>query len=250
MPGGPALDCPAVTGPTWLDWPDCLNVRDLGGLPAGSGGTTRPGALIRSDNHTRLTAAGIRAVRGAGVSRIVDLRAPREWGAHPSPFGSDPVYRNCTLERDDSAYDPARSLEANYLVWLDRCAELFAAAVGAVADAPPGAVVVHCNAGKDRAGMVAALSLRLVGVPAGVVAADYATLGPGLRESFDRDLAALDDPDARARAAEELAADPDTMHAVLAHLQSRYGGVEPYLRGAGLTGTQVAALRERLTARP
>jgi hypothetical protein len=34
----------------------------------------------------------------------------------------------------------------------------------AVADAPPGAVVVHCQAGKDRTGLVIALILSALGV--------------------------------------------------------------------------------------
>ncbi|WP_203910667.1 tyrosine-protein phosphatase [Rhizocola hellebori] len=55
-------------------WPDCVNARDLGGLPTATGGRTRMGALFRSDNHNRLTPQGIRAITESGVSRILDLR--------------------------------------------------------------------------------------------------------------------------------------------------------------------------------
>lgn len=40
-----------------LDWPDCGNVRDLGGL-----GEVRVGRLVRSDNLDQLTPAGLAAV--------------------------------------------------------------------------------------------------------------------------------------------------------------------------------------------
>jgi protein-tyrosine phosphatase family protein len=53
----------SVTGPM-LTWPNCLNVRDLGGLPTSDGRQIGTGAFIRSDNLSRLTEAGVQAVRG------------------------------------------------------------------------------------------------------------------------------------------------------------------------------------------
>jgi hypothetical protein len=44
-----------------LDWPDCRNTRDLGGLPCATG-TTRHGVVIRSDNISSLNAAGVQAM--------------------------------------------------------------------------------------------------------------------------------------------------------------------------------------------
>jgi len=55
-----------------LDWPDCHNARDLGGLRTADGQTVRRRALIRSDRLDRLTEAGVAAVRAHGVS-IIDL---------------------------------------------------------------------------------------------------------------------------------------------------------------------------------
>ena len=57
----------------------------------------------------------------------------------------------------------------------------FAAAIKAIAEANGGAVVVHCAAGKDRTGLVAALMLRLVpGVPHEEIVEDYVTSGRNL----------------------------------------------------------------------
>ncbi|WP_130446042.1 tyrosine-protein phosphatase [Kribbella rubisoli] len=55
-----------------LVWPDCRNVRDLGG------GAIQPGRLIRSDNLDQLAAAGLAAVQTAKISRFVDLRSAWE----------------------------------------------------------------------------------------------------------------------------------------------------------------------------
>jgi hypothetical protein len=54
-----------VTAPTRLTWPNCLNVRDLGGLPTSDGRQIGSGALIRSDNLSRLT--GGRRPNRAGI---------------------------------------------------------------------------------------------------------------------------------------------------------------------------------------
>ena len=57
-----------MTGPSLrLTWPDCRNVRDVGGLPTTDGGTVRVGALVRGDSPHRLTADGIAAVHGYGI---------------------------------------------------------------------------------------------------------------------------------------------------------------------------------------
>ncbi|MFF5173244.1 tyrosine-protein phosphatase [Micromonospora sp. NPDC000089] len=76
-----------------LSWPDLRNARDVGGLPTGDGGRIRERALVRTDNHRRLGAAGLAALRGYGVSRVLDLRWRSEARADPSPLAADECYR-------------------------------------------------------------------------------------------------------------------------------------------------------------
>jgi len=229
-----------------LTWPNCLNVRDVGGLPTSDGRQIAAGALIRSDNLSRLTDAGVTALREASVSRIIDVRTPPECDGDPSPFATDPLYRNMPLYNADDPYDPTLSLEQNYMAMLDLHPELLAAAVGAIADAPTGAVVVHCHAGKDRSGNVVALALSIAGVPAQSVAADYAFLDDRMRDHFAEQLALINDPNERSQLAESFTARPETMLAVLQHLEDQYGGAEAYLRQGGLGDNQLYALRARL----
>jgi protein-tyrosine phosphatase len=231
-----------------LQWPNCLNVRDLGGLPTADGRQITPGALIRSDNLTRLTEAGVKAVRETSVSRIIDVRTPPECEGDPSPFANDPLYHNMPLYNPDDPYDPTQTLDQQYVAMLDLNPDLIAAAVGAIADAPSGGVIVHCHAGKDRAGTVVALALSLAGVPAESVAADYAALDDRMRVHFDEQLALISDPTERSQLAESFTARPETMLAALKHLEDKYGGIEQYLRHGGLDHTQLNALRARLVA--
>lgn len=232
--------------PASLDWPDCLNARDLGGLPTADGRRIAAGALIRSDNLTRLTAGGVEIVRAAGVTRIVDVRSPGECEHDPSPFAGEPLYCNRPLFRPDDPWDPALSLGQNYINGLDLNPDLFGAAVEAIATAPAGGVVVHCHSGKDRSGTIVALALSLAGVPAEAIAADYAAVSDRMRALFADWLAAVEDPTGRDQLVEELSSRPATMITMLDHLDTEYDGAEGYLRRGGLGSEVIDGLRARL----
>src|SRR5699024_685715 len=85
-----------------------------------------------------------------------------------------------------------------YAYMLDRNPGLFATAMEQLADAPPGAVVIHCHAGKDRTGVVAALALTLAGVGFQAIGTDYELSAERRRELALADLALIEDPAMRA----------------------------------------------------
>jgi protein tyrosine/serine phosphatase len=214
-----------------LAWDGCVNVRDLGGLPTGDGGVTLPGSIVRADNVRRLSDAGRDALVAYGVRTVIDLRAEEELAGDPPRELPVEVVRVALMGEDDSGYiaELAGRIEAlplreQYRIWyldtLERHREAVVRALAAVADAPEGGVLVHCVGGKDRTGLVAALVLRLAGVPAEAVADDYAATGGE--------------------------APREAMVDVLAELDRRHGGVDEYLREGGLGERRLARLRERL----
>lgn len=241
-----------------LAWDGCINVRDLGGLPTEDGGRTRFGSVIRADSVGLLSDDGWEAVAEAGVSRIVDLRQEFEAVDDP-PRGlaievvDVPIFDGL----DDQDWATVEALAAGasttadsqrlvYLHFLERARDRFVAAVAAVAQAPDGAVVVHCHVGKDRTGIVVALLLRLVGVPIDEIAADYALSGERLRPRHERWFASAESEEERARI-ERIAATPvESMRAVLETLDEQYGGVERYLLDGGLSVQTLEAARSRL----
>jgi protein-tyrosine phosphatase len=198
-----------------LDWPDCTNVRDLGGLATADGRRIRAEALLRSDNHARLTPAAISAIRAGGVRRIVDLRWSHESAKWPSPFVGDPLYVNAPLLGEDD-YE---ILPDTYAALLDHNRPQIGVAFRAVAQAPPGGVVVHCHEGKDRTGVLVALLLLVAGVAEDEIADDYA-LTAGVRREL--------------------------MVNTLEHLRQAYGDVAKYLADCGVDGAVIAAARSRL----
>ena len=107
-------------------------------------------------------------------------------------------------------------------------------------------VVVHCFAGKDRTGIIAALLLGVAGVPDEIVAADYAASGPGVEALSAPWFAKADSDEVLALRRRVVQAPHAAMAAVLAWLRADRGGADAYLRDAGLTDAQLERLRVRL----
>jgi protein tyrosine/serine phosphatase len=110
-------------------------------------------------------------------------------------------------------------------------------------------VLVHCAAGKDRTGLIAALLLALVEVPDQTIAADYALTAECLRP---RDQEWLEHGPGERAEREALLARyaprAEVMLEVLEGLRQRHGGVEAYLRQAGVPAGDLDRLRARLLA--
>jgi protein-tyrosine phosphatase len=237
-----------------LAWEGVLNARDLGGYPAAGGRETRWGAVVRSDNLTALTPAGRAALVQYGVRTIVDLRLPKEVAGRPSPFAEPGdhgiAYANVSFV-DPAAAPPTEfsTLADDYTGMLDRFGQPVAAVMTTIANAADGGVLVHCAAGKDRTGLVAALLLGLVGVAPETIASDYALSAECLRQRTEEWLE--NGPGDRAERQEMLrrfAPTPEAMLEVLDDLTERHGGVEGYLSRVGVPAGDRARLRARLLA--
>ena len=238
-----------------LQWEACYNVRDLGGWPTADGRETRWGAVVRADSLSRLTPAGQAALRAHGIRTVVDLRDEGERRGAPNPFAT-PDGRGTSLtylhrpffdELDTESREQFARLEVladHYLFALERYSGNVAAIMRAIAGAEPGGVLVHCAAGKDRTGIVAALLLSLAGVQDEAVAADYGLSEVCLQPLFDEWLRDADVAE-RARAVAFLPR-AETMRAVLRSLAEAHGSVASYLIRAGVTRQEVDRLRARL----
>lgn len=222
------------------------NVRDLGGLRTTDGRPTKPGAVVRSDHPSKLTAAGWQALVDHGIRTIVMLTtagvdpAEVDYGLGPPADvavvridiedGTDPDFVSAMMETGlwATPFAFADALRR----WPERCA----AVVQAVAGARPGGVLVHCSRGCDRTGLAALLILQLVGVGPADIAADYAVSAERLR-TFDTDHATWLDA--------SLAERDTTIDVVIAETLVDVD-VEATLLCAGLRAPDLTALRERL----
>jgi protein-tyrosine phosphatase len=267
----------------WIRLDGTANTRDLGGLPTVDGGRTVPGRILRSDNLQTLTADDVRRLTGElGLRQVIDLRTTAEIlleGRGPLRDVPEVEHRHFTLlperghhtdvfavEEDDAPLDlPAGWTESllprqvaahdegeppavrSYLGYLGQRGDNVVEALRAIAHGGPGASVVHCAAGKDRTGVVCALSLAVAGVPHEEIVADYAMTA----EVIDGVVARLaasptyaEDMDTRDIASHTPRA--ETMDRVLTLLDERFGGPLGWLTTHGFGPDEQAALRARL----
>jgi protein-tyrosine phosphatase len=240
-----------------LAWEGAVNVRDLGGQPLESGGTTRFGVVVRADNVRKLTAAGWQAFLDHGVRRVIDLRWHEELAddppvdvpvevVHISLFGAHRPERRLEIEEfAAAATDEADFMRRLYGHYLEAHPREFGAAIEAVASAD-GAVVVHCTAGKDRTGLVAALLLRVAGVGIESIVADYAlsdiTDIPGYGDWLKEEL-----PPKEARIRDFVTSTPpEGMASLLRDLDEQHGSATGYLESAGVDPGALAEIKRRL----
>lgn len=214
----------------WMDrriaWAECLNVRDLGGLPA-AGGTTTWRSIVRADNLNRLTEVGRRCLIDFGVRTVVDLRDPREIAKFPYPFTSEDLAGVAILNAPlisaaewEAIKDPALANEG-YVLTPKLSSANIVAALRLIAEAPNSPIVVHCHEGRERTGMVVALLLELADVSDRDIADDWTLSEPSTMKG-------------------------SAITAMLEYMRRECGTVASFLTTSGLATDHIDALRLRL----
>jgi protein-tyrosine phosphatase len=238
-----------------LDWPDCQNTRDLGGLQR-RGGVTRSGVLIRSDDVSVLTAAGREAMRGYGVTTVIDLRSSSERSGtfdarFPRPVvkmvkaqGVTYLHRELVDDASLKKLGEASNMFERYLVMLNTRQSAFREIFTAIAQAE-GGLVFHCFAGKDRTGLVAAMVLALAEVPPDEIAADFGETDRQLADAYEKWIS--DAPaDKRDEMRDELRCPPERILGVLDYLEKNWGGAASYLEASGMAPDAIDRLSTKL----
>ncbi len=220
------------------------NVRDVGGLRA-EGGRIRHRTLLRADALHQLDDAGRAVLADIGVRTVIDLREQIECDTAPDALdGLDVryVHQPIFAERWDRR---PRSLTDVYEMKIERCGANLTAAVRLLAQ--PGALpaIVHCTGGKDRTGLVVALTLSTLGVSDHDIAEEYALTSrhldiTKLHNVRTMQAAQRTDP---ALLPELAKSPPELMLHILDILHTNHGGAAAYLRTHGATDEDFAALR-------
>jgi hypothetical protein len=194
------------------------------------------------------------------VRTIVDLRLPSEREADPPhppsveivhfPLGDEPGSReraevDALIRR---TRDLGRIYRRLYARMLERFAPGIASAVAAIGRSPGDCVLVHCFAGKDRTGLVSALTLRLAGVAVDDIADDYGLSGDNIVPLLESWIAEASSEDERQLRTVIGASPAEAMPEVLAELERRHGSVRDYLLDAGADADDLERTRSRLLA--
>lgn len=246
------------------------NFRDFGGYATTRGQPMAAGRFYRSAQHALATDEDLAKLAAMEISAVVDLRRPPERERMPSRRWTD--FDAQLIENDDhdegagkdswegfmAEWDMSETAirEYNYryyerAVGLPRLHDLYSRYFKAVGESV-GPVIVHCAAGKDRTGIICALTHMVAGVHRDDIIADYLLTN-------DHDAFAVYAPLWQEDIAKQRGSAPplETMYVAMgvdeaylarafATIDKDFGGVEAYLRDA--LGVD-APLREKIEKR-
>ncbi len=163
----------------FLDLEGIPNFRDYGSYATACGRGLKPARLYRSGHHNGATDSDLERLAGLDIAVIVDLRRRAERDREPSRrwpgFAAEVIENDIAdvglpWEEELKGADPTvEFFRAVSLGWYKRnpfeprLIDLYTRYFAAVAETD-GAVLVHCAAGKDRTGLLCALTHHLAGV--------------------------------------------------------------------------------------
>ncbi|MCY0940424.1 tyrosine-protein phosphatase [Streptomyces antarcticus] len=247
------------------------NFRDVGGLPASGGRRVRPGRLFRSGHLAHATETDTEFLNSLGLHTVFDFRNDADH-ALEGPDVELPGVRNVNIPLSDPAdgrefwkmvrdgdleqlrgllgdgRGAARMAHSYRAIIANRTAEHSLVLHALAGDSVP--ALMHCAAGKDRAGLSIAVTLLALGVEREAIVADYLeSNAPHRRYRLRR---GSDAPEARSPEVMELLsplfdARAAYLTAAFDTIDETWGGVEAYLaEGLGLAPETLARLRAGL----
>jgi protein-tyrosine phosphatase len=265
-PTGPQAE-PELTG--------VRNFRDVGGLPTTDGRRVRYGVLFRSGHLAHATVQDAAYLQGLGLHTVFDFRNPDDIALE----GEDtalPGTRNLNMPLNDPADNAgfwqtvrngdvpaleavlgegrgaARMVAAYRKLVLERTEEhARMLALLSEPDAPAVPALLHCAAGKDRAGTSIAIILLALGVQRSAIEADYLESNAEHRRykvvRGDGSTGTAIDPQVRELLSPLFEARAEYLRAAFDTIEERWGSADRYLaEGLCLTPGRRDGLRERM----
>jgi len=239
-----------LSKPPFVAIPGVVNVRDLGSYPTDSAGcVTKPGFAFRSGEVSSITEEGKVRLKELGITAVYDLRSDTEiakWKTPCPEIDGVEIIRTPVFKVED--YSPemvakryqlyasgkTEAFMELYSQILEHGGPAFETILRHVRDRPNEGFIMHCTAGKDRTGVIAAIILKLAGTRDQDIADDYALTRVGREPIRDLVMARLSKEPLFASnnqaALAMFTSRPDTMLAFLNLLQEKYGGVKQYLK--------------------
>ncbi|ARP73285.1 protein-tyrosine-phosphatase [Streptomyces pluripotens] len=247
------------------------NFRDVGGLPTVHGRRVRHGMLFRSGHLAHATGDDATFLASLGLHTVFDFRNAADQKLE-GPDVELPGVRNVNLPLSDPAdgaefwklvrdgdlnqlrailddgKGAARMVASYRAIVVERTSEHSQVLHALAEDSVP--ALMHCAAGKDRAGISIAVTLLAVGVEREAIVADYLESNAKHRRykvhrsgsaetAYSAEVMDLLSPMFEARA--------EYLQAAFASIEDTWGGVDLYLeQGLGLSAETRDRLRERL----
>ena len=242
------------------------NCRDLGGIQNTQGKTIRTGLLLRSAHLRNATPQDISDLKEYfALSEILDLRDTAEQNELPDAEVPGAAHVDAAVFRSGQPgitheknlppyeiYPPMREVYIKFVTEEPVCDNL-AKAVRRVLthDYDSGAILWHCFGGKDRCGMVAALTLSVLGVSYETIMDDYMLTNieakPRAEAAYKKVLERGGPQKEADFEYDANIADENYLNGAFDEMFKRYSNAEAFLKEkGGVTDEELGAFRERI----
>ncbi len=252
------------------------NTRDIGGIVTAEGAGIVKNRLFRSGQLYFADADDIACLSSMEIKLIFDFRSAPEQKEKPDPRIGEALHINMPIVEDvtagisrdqksdvnafdavirNCAEDPdfgIRYMADTYLQLAknDFCKRQYGSFLRQVLEQEEGAVLWHCTAGKDRAGIAAVLIEEILGVHRDDIYEDYLATNEYLEPEIDRIMVMLGKKmnidGAEKGIRDFFGAREEYLRAVYRIMDKEYGGAVCYIRDAlNFSENDQRRLRER-----
>ena len=206
----------------WVRLQGAVNFRDVGGYDARTGYAVATSRLFRSASLANVTTSDATLIYARGIRHIVDLRTDSE----RKDYGADSPLLNAfaTWRYIPIPYPTTTDTIVAYRQVLRESDPQWKEVFELLADQSNLPLVYHCQAGRDRAGILTALILMLLGVTRETIIEDYLLSNTAYGS---------------------VVVNQAWIEAVLDEVNSK-GGIDPFLESVGVNKSVHAAVRANL----
>lgn len=263
---------------TLLDFEKLHNTRDLGGMQNAEGRKIVSGKLIRSGHLSKLPESDSQKLREM-IDTVVDFRSDEERRENPDIILDGISYRHFLLEdavnagisREQNAMrelvkemldkpEDAKKYICNMyrsMAESESIRKQYAAFIRLLLDDHEKAVLWHCTAGKDRAGIAAVITEEILGVSREDIIADYMKTGEYLTNDVARLIAFIkgmlkkdgvgfDDATATKSLNYLFSTEEEYIEKFYQTVEEKFGSFEKYIyEGLGLTQEETEKFRAK-----
>ena len=220
----------------------------------------RKGLIYRSANPDRVNQKDVKKLKGLRIKTIVDLRDPSEFSSGKAeipgikiiniPLNFESVTRQRLRPLIKRNYDPEginRVLTGIYVEIVEAVLPVLSTIAAMILEPDNTPLLIHCQAGKDRTGILIALLQMIADADREEIIRDYLASNDLLMPLFKRKLKirkyitlGFFPSEAVLHAVKQKQEDILT---VIDRVDNHYGGIKEYLSGTGCDISQINTLQ-------
>ncbi len=241
------------------------NTRDIGGYQTSDLRTLRWRQIIRSGNLSRLTASDFQKLEEIGVKTVIDLRTDREHDQSPTVWLGDNPPRFFHFPIGDAHNDwfnaQRRMMKRNkfteeqalehmvegYRMIADVGPPSFQKLMDLVLDQSNWPILIHCNAGKDRAGVAVTLILEALGVDRETIMEEFLLIFLSKQRNYSSSGTRIDRGSSASAWFPIVGVQPEMLEAYYTSVDEQYGSLDALLTELGVDQDARRALAASLT---